>query len=112
MGRKAAPIILLFLSLCLLLAVIYDVGAGPVEDLNTAESLAPGQSPAWVPVPADEDPLVRMPGSQPDQGIVVGGPSQCVNCHADYDPLTQPVENWQGSMMAQAARDFLFWSTM
>ncbi|UCG26081.1 MAG: hypothetical protein JSW55_08890 [Chloroflexota bacterium] len=60
----------------------------------------------------DDDPLVRMPGTQPDQGVKLDGPGKCVNCHADFDPLTAPVDNWHGSMMAQAARDFLFWATM
>jgi hypothetical protein len=68
--------------------------------------------PLWSPTPVEDDPLVRMPGTQPDQGVKLDGPGQCVNCHADFDPLTAPVDNWQGSMMAQAARDFLFWATM
>ncbi|MFN2222545.1 MAG: multiheme c-type cytochrome, partial [Candidatus Promineifilaceae bacterium] len=67
---------------------------------------------AWTPLPVADDPLVRMPGTQPDQGVKLDGPGQCLNCHADYDPLTAPVNNWQGSMMAQAARDFLFFATM
>ena len=69
-------------------------------------------APQWLATPVADDPLVRMPGTQPDQDVNIGGPSQCVNCHADYDPLTEPVDNWQGSMMAQAARDFLYWSTV
>ena len=42
-----------------------------------------------------DDPLVRMPGIQLDQGVNIGGPGQCVNCHADYDPLTEASESWQ-----------------
>jgi cytochrome c553 len=41
---------------------------------------------AWTPLAVVDDPLVRMPGTQ------------------------EPGFNWQGSMMAQSARDFLFWS--
>jgi hypothetical protein len=70
------------------------------------------QSPAWSPVTVADDPLVRMPGTQPDQGVQLDGPGQCFNCHASYDPLTEPGDNWQGSMMAQAARDFLYWATV
>jgi hypothetical protein len=70
------------------------------------------QSPAWSPLPVADDPTVRMPGTQPDQGVQLDGPGQCFNCHADYDPLTEPGNNWQGSMMAQAGRDFLYWATM
>ena len=66
---------------------------------------------AWDPVPVVDDPLVRMPGTQ--QGAVqLPGAKQCFNCHNDYDPVSEPGSNWQGSMMAQAARDFLYWPTV
>jgi hypothetical protein len=70
------------------------------------------QSPAWSPLAVADDPTVRMPGTQPNQGVQLDGPGQCFNCHAGYDPLTEPGSNWQGSMMAQAGRDFLYWATM
>ena len=66
---------------------------------------------AWTPLPVVVDPLVRMPGPQPGQ-VVLDSPNGCLNCHADYDPVVEPGHNWQGSMMAQAARDFLFWSCL
>ena len=65
---------------------------------------------AWTPVPVDQDPLVRMPGTQPNQGVNLEGPSRCLNCHADYDHAVEPGFNWKGSMMAQAARDPIFWA--
>lgn len=66
---------------------------------------------AWEPVSVVDDPLVRMPGTQ--QGAVqLPGSNQCFNCHYDYDPISEPVSNWQGSMMAQSARDFLYWPTV
>lgn len=73
----------------------------PASDPILADSFI--VAPQWVATPVAGDPLVRMPGTQPDQGVNIDGPSQCINCHADYDPLTEPVNNWQGSMMAQAA---------
>jgi len=33
-----------------------------------------------------------------------------LNCHADYDHAVEPGFNWKGSMMAQAARDPIFWA--
>jgi hypothetical protein len=33
-----------------------------------------------------------------------------MNCHDDYDPVTEAGSNWTGSMMAQAARDPLYWA--
>ncbi len=58
-----------------------------------------------------DDPLVRMPGTQPNQ-VVLEGPRRCQNCHAGYDSAVEPGFNWRGSMMASAARDPLFWACM
>jgi cytochrome c553 len=66
---------------------------------------------AWTPVPVDQDPLVRMPGTQPGQ-VALEAPTRCLNCHEGYDPAVEPGFNWKGSMMAQASRDFLFWSCL
>ncbi|UCC30963.1 MAG: fibronectin type III domain-containing protein [Phycisphaerales bacterium] len=67
---------------------------------------------AWTPIPVKQDPLVRMPGTQPEQGVNLEAPGRCLNCHAGYNPEVEPGFNWKGSMMAQAARDFLFWSCL
>jgi len=60
----------------------------------------------------DLDPLVRMPGTQPAGAGNLEAPNKCLNCHAGYNQQVEPGFNWQGSMMAQAARDFLFWSAI
>ncbi|HSR29905.1 MAG TPA: Calx-beta domain-containing protein [Anaerolineae bacterium] len=66
---------------------------------------------AWSPLPVENDPLVRMPGTQPNQ-VTLEAPNRCLNCHSGYDQPVEPGFNWQGSMMAQAARDFVFWACM
>jgi hypothetical protein len=66
---------------------------------------------AWAPLAVVDDPLVRMPGTQPGQ-VALEDPTRCLNCHAGYDPAVEPGYNWKGSMMAQSARDFLFWACM
>jgi len=66
---------------------------------------------AWNSVPVVNDPLVRMPGTQPGQ-VSLEAPNRCLNCHSGYDPAVEPGTNWQGSMMAQSARDFLFFACM
>ncbi len=68
-----------------------------------------GSVAAWTPVPVKDDPLVRMPGTQPGQ-VALEGPGRCLNCHADYNHSVEPGFNWKGSMMAQASRDFLYWT--
>ena len=65
---------------------------------------------AWLPLQVANDPLVRMPGTQPGQGADLESPNRCFNCHTDYDPAVDPGAHWEGSMMAQASRDFLFWA--
>ena len=61
-------------------------------------------------VPVADDPLVRMPGTQPADGVSLESPGRCLNCHAGYNPAVEPGFNWKGSMMAQSARDFLFYA--
>jgi len=65
---------------------------------------------AWVPLAVQDDPLVRMPGTQPSQGVNLEAPNRCLNCHAGYDQAVEPGFNWKGSMMAQASRDPIFWA--
>jgi len=69
---------------------------------------------AWIPLIVSDDALVRMPGSQPEQGIALEGPNRCLNCHADYvaGSEIEPGDGWKGSMMAQAARDPIFWACL
>lgn len=66
----------------------------------------------WTPLAVVDDPLVRMPGTQPGQGVNLEGPNRCLNCHAGYDATVEPGFNWKGSMMAQAARDPIFWACL
>ena len=66
---------------------------------------------AWTPLAVVDDPLVRMPGTQPNQ-VSLEAPNRCLNCHAGFNAAVEPGFNWMGSMMAQSARDFLFWSCM
>lgn len=60
---------------------------------------------AWTPKPVADDPLVRMPGTQPGQVAGLAQDKQCLSCHGGYEP-----EHWKGAMMAQASRDPLFWA--
>ncbi len=82
-------------------------GAVIVAFLLPAASVA-----AWEPLPTADDPLVRMPGTQPADGVLLDPPSNCTACHGAYDTSVEPVRFWRGSMMAQAARDPIFWAAM
>lgn len=67
---------------------------------------------AWTPLAVEADPLVRMPGTQPAQRVSLEAPRRCMNCHEGYNQAVEPGFNWKGSMMAQSARDPLFWAAM
>jgi hypothetical protein len=90
--KKIHFVVLLLLPLLALL-----VGAGVVQ--------------AWEPLPVHDDPLIHMPGTQPNQ-VSLEDPNRCMNCHSGYNQAVEPGFNWEGSMMAQASRDFLFWATL
>lgn len=66
----------------------------------------------WTPKPVKTDVLVRMPGTQPGQGVVVRSSQGCLGCHGGYDLNVEPAFHWKGSMMAQAARDPIFWACL
>lgn len=89
-----------------------SVLSGSSLGLVAAIALAPALAWAWDPVILTADPLVRMPGTQPDPGIAIEPASACMNCHSGYNPAIEPAFLWKGSMMGQAARDFFFWSAM
>jgi len=60
-------------------------------------------------VPTD----IQQPGTQPTDGITFTPPSNCDNCHANTDnEAVEPFFSWQGSMMANAGRDPIFWATV
>ena len=62
---------------------------------------------AWTPVAVSDDPLVRMPGTQPGQVVDLESDKQCLSCHGGFE-----MDHWKGSMMGQASRDPLFWAAM
>jgi len=65
------------------------------------------QALAWTPKLVVDDPLVRMPGTQPGQVVDLESDKQCMSCHAGS---VYEMEHWNGSMMAQAARDPIYWA--
>jgi len=54
----------------------------------------------------------HQPGTQPFEGGDFQDPIICGGCHGNYDPDVEPLHNWSGTMMAQAARDPLFYACL
>ena len=79
--------------------------------LIAAVLLAPAAAQAWQPIPPASDPLVRAPGSQAGPLNVTAPALACIGCHSGYKPTIEPGFLWKGSMMAQSARDPIFWAT-
>lgn len=74
--------------------------------------LAPALASAWTPLLVVNDPLARMPGTQPAQGVGLQPSDACQTCHGHPDPAVASGFTWKGSMMAQAARDPFFWPAL
>jgi hypothetical protein len=55
---------------------------------------------------------IQQPGTQPGQVGNLETPDKCDNCHGGYNRAVEPAFNWRGSMMANAARDPIFWATV
>ena len=94
------------------------------RSLLSACSLASAQS---APVAVRDDPLVRMPGTQPHQ-VTLQGSTECYTCHGsgaaqwvrptpdtrgrtDYGEY-EIFKAWQGSMMGNSARDPLMFACL
>ena len=86
-----------------------DLAGNPGTDDSDAEftvSAIPGIAPTTL---RDMD----LSGTQPLTGVVLDDPdATCVACHGNYDTNIEPWSNWKGSMMAQAARDPLFFACL
>lgn len=54
----------------------------------------------------------HAPGTQPFGGGSFQDRTGCVSCHGGYDSAVEPDRNFQGSMMAQAARDPMFYACL
>jgi hypothetical protein len=79
--------------------------------LAALAAFLPAPAPAQY-LPVRNDPLVRMPGTQPGDGVTLDPARNCQTCHFNYDSTAEPGFAWRGSMMSQAARDPLFWSCL
>lgn len=64
------------------------------------------------PLVSQVPPEVQLPGTQPGEIMPVEPGNSCTVCHGNYDPEVEPWHGWNGSMMAHAGRDPLFWAAL
>ncbi|MEK6676877.1 MAG: hypothetical protein AABZ47_14630 [Planctomycetota bacterium] len=55
---------------------------------------------------------IQQPGTQPFLAQAIQTPSVCAICHSNYASPMEPYRNWNGSMMAHASRDPVFWAAL
>jgi hypothetical protein len=99
-----------FLSIGIFILLIpLFTGANAEESANRGTVSTAGKAATGVPTTLND---FFLPGSQPHQSGNVESSDKCDNCHGGYDQPVEPVFAWRGSMMAQAARDPLFFACM
>ena len=86
--------------LCLLVVPVVVAAAGDGTSQNN------------LPLPITPNDLIQ-PGTQPETLTdELLRPSNCRDCHGDYDKTVEPFARWAGSMMAQASRDPIFYACL
>jgi hypothetical protein len=80
----------------------------PISFITIISLLIAGMAGAATIVPTD----IQQPGTQPGEISNLESPDKCDNCHGGYNTSVEPAYNWRGSMMANAGRDPIFWSTL
>ena len=87
------------------LALIITFGTAHGANTVPTEVQMPGTQPGEVLSPLTPDSPVTS-------RLAIDPAKQCNFCHGGYNTAHEPAHNWQGSMMGQAGRDPLFWSTL
>lgn len=115
--QRLKPLGLALLIALLLTGIIWQL----IGESAVSRAMArPGEGAAAQnpPVPSTPNDFI-LPGTQPESLIhSITDPSECMSCHANYyaapdqPPETRTWQAWQGSMMAQAGRDPLFYAAL
>lgn len=87
--------------------VARDAVGNTGEDMSDATFTILAQPGGIVPTTLRD---FKQPGTQPIESGPHDTSGVCVTCHGGYDTAVEPGHNWQGTMMAQAARDPLFYA--
>ncbi|MDD3643327.1 MAG: Ig-like domain-containing protein, partial [Candidatus Krumholzibacteria bacterium] len=93
-----------------ILVQAYDNAGNPGSGLSPADFTIAGTAGGTAPTTLRD---VDMSGTQPHEGATLDDPDlSCATCHGNYDTAVEPWYNWRGSMMAQAARDPLYFACL
>ncbi len=89
--------------------VARDAFANQGEDQSNGDFTILAQAGSIAPTTLRD---FKQPGSQPFDAGAFQDRTACADCHGGYDPLVEPDHNFRGNMMAQAARDPLFYACL
>jgi len=89
--------------------VARDIEGNAGEDISNAVFTIVRPAIGLVPTTLRD---FHQPGTQPFGAGTFQARSLCGTCHGGYAPTTEPDYTFQGSMMAQAARDPLFYACL
>lgn len=105
-SKPLFPLMLLTLGFLALLTFLLVAGTP-----TPSQASAPAGNPTPIPLTAAD---FTLPGTQPNTLIDALQPvSNCRLCHSNYQQEhVEPFRTWQGSMMAQSARDPVFWAAV
>ncbi len=116
MQHRIPPLLISFGLVTGLLIVGVTLFAKP--HASSVLAALPENHPDINPVPSTPRDFF-LPGTQPEQlQDSLASPTSCASCHAFYSgqtgqaPETETWHTWQGSMMAQAGRDPLFYAAL
>jgi len=94
---------------CRVQVVARDAAGNSGSDMSNATFMIPAHVGGRVPTTLRD---FHQPGTQPFQGGFFETSTNCGSCHGGYDTNVEPLHNWKGSMMGQAARDPFFEACM
>jgi len=86
-----------------------DAAGNPGTDQSNALFVITAQPGGIAPTTLRD---FHQPGSQPFSAGTFQDRGTCAACHGGYDASVEPDRNFQGSMMAQAARDPIFYASV
>lgn len=112
--HRHKPLTVAILVSLLLIGIMWQL----LNESAVQHAAASPSAGALTQVPSTPNDFI-LPGTQPKSLIhSITDPTECMNCHADYNPAPQQApesrtwQAWQGSMMAQAGRDPLFYAAL
>lgn len=112
MKAYTKPLLFILFATAIFFALLFVIPALATASHPVTNNLSPFPITP-TPIPLTEEDFA-LPGTQPNALTTDFLPvTDCRWCHSNYGQQhAEPYFNWQGSMMAQSARDPVFWAAV